>query len=308
MVLIIKIYLTITIILLAAVGAFCALYLITDKKLKQAQADNNTGIIAVGASDLDPYYNLTSIPNFKNSHDGRILCIGDTNFIDGGSIQIGSRNVSATPYFLTTLLNNVFNVPYTSQNFFGSDSSVFDTRVVTDRFGFDSYPASNIGLGGRCYAATNSAASIIFTPDDDVRGATVEVYALQSSANFTLTMGTNSPITVNPSALAPVSGTIVKYSTTYNGLLQTPAIKITATSATTSRPVQIFGLACRVSGSRDVINGSYTPLTTTAITTSTHPTSILNAGALALNPSLVIIKLGASDYVSNYVVTPVVPT
>ena len=293
--------LIVLIILIAGVVVLGVLY---GSVLAQLQTLKTTvSTINVGAPQKSYYKNMGSsnaqaVVNAFNQSGARMLFIGDNMMTGASSANTYDSRTSSLGNQLADLNYSVQNRNTTSQSFFGYESSMLDKRVVfSNAWTTDSNPL--YGIGGHTMISKVSTGTITFTPDTLISYSQTEVYALRTSAAFTVKVGSNAAVTVTPSSLTPVAGNIVKQVfNNNNGISAPPVIVITTTGATTSTPVQLFGVSCRLNGIYEVINCGIDTTSTQIITPST-PTALLGPGLTALAPNLVVIDIGAIDFQSS---------
>lgn len=230
----------------------------------------------------------------------RILCVGDDAF--GRNITPDTLNIqnASTPYLLASLLQSS-NITSVSQNVFGYDAALKDTRVTMTGNWLSG--ASQFGIGGRFFSTVNPADTLSFRCAQTQNYTTMVVYCLSTSAAFTLYQATNTTQTVTPSSLTPIVGTTICRVTYLTSIAPSEAfakLNITATGATSSRPVQIVGIGLE-SGDPYVTNVCVSNTTSPVLFTPNGPTSLCGAGLTMLNPDVVLFYPPFADYQSGTV-------
>ena len=230
----------------------------------------------------------------------RILFIGD-NMMTGGTASLVAYDAKATSLArqFTRLSSTVQNRLTASENFFGYESTVLDNRVVLSNNAWSADTNSLCGIGGHFLVTSSNTATITFKPSAICYSAQTQVFALRTSASFTLKVGDNAPVTITPSSLTPVAGNIVMQSLYFNNSASVPpVITITSTGASNATPVQLYGFSCNPYAALEIVNCG-ADLATTQIVNATTSTALLGPGLLALSPSLVVIDIGNTDFENN---------
>ena len=290
------------VVLVLLIAGVIILGILYGEKTAQLQSLKTTvSTINVGAPQTNYYKNMGSNPalvNAFNQSGARMLFIGDNMMTGASSANTYNSRLSSLSKQFANLNYSVQNRDTTSQNFFGYESSILDKRVLfSNAWGVDSSPL--YGVGGHLMVSRVSNGTITFTPDAIIPYSQTEVYALNTSAAFTVKVGTNAAVTVTPSSLTPIAGNLVKQVINNNNNISTPpVILITTTGATSSVPVQLYGVSCRSNGIYEVINCGL-DTTSSQIINSTTPSALMGAGLLALAPNLVVIDIGAIDFQSS---------
>ena len=287
------------VLLIAGVVILGVLYGQTTAQLQSLKSTVST--INVGAPQKNYYKNMknsSAVVNAFNQSGARMLFIGDNMMTGASSSNTYDSRISSLGNQLADLNYCVQDRPTTAQNFFGYESSILDKRVVfSNAWGVDSSPL--YGIGGHLMVSKVNTGTITFTPDTIIPYSQTEIYALNTSAAFTVKVGTNAAVTVTPSSLTPIAGNLVKQVINNNNSISAPpVILITTTGATNSVPVQLFGVSCRSNGFYEVINCGI-DTTSSQIINSTTPSALMGAGLSALAPNLVVIDIGAMDFQSS---------
>ena len=251
------------------------------------------------------YSNKNAISGFqanRNSTLWRMVFVGDFGFAQVNSNTGGTIAYECNvPFLVSNLIENSQSIGQyvVTQNLFGYDAALKDPRVTMTGDWSGASTTTGYGIGGRYFSTTSSTATLVFRPSQMLKN-NVQFYALASSARFSISATSNgAAVTVTPSTITPIPSTnIVEYSYSLNNVAWYPVLTITATGATSTTPVTLFGWAQK-NDFRSIVNTSLVTATSANIAASVSPTSWLNGGLQVLRPNLMVIQNPISDYTSG---------